>query len=136
MNNTIQYTVDNDGIATLMLDLPGKSMNVLCDDLISDLSECIEKVAADETIKGAIIASAKKTAFVAGADLTELVTAYDRGVTVQEGYEWSKTLSGVFRRMETCGKPFAVAINGLALGGGLELCLACHYRVMTDNPGA
>ena len=60
MNNTIQYTVDNDGIATLMLDLPGKSMNVLCDDLIADLSECIEKVAADETVKGAIIASAKK----------------------------------------------------------------------------
>ena len=136
MNNTIQYTVDNDGIATLILDLPGKSMNVLCDDLISDLSECIEKVAADEAIEGAIIASGKKTAFVAGADLTELVTAYDRGVTVQEGYEWSKGLSGVFRRMETCGKPFAVAINGLALGGGLELCLACHYRVMTDNPGA
>ena len=136
MNNTIQYTVDNDGIATLMLDLPGKSMNVLCDELISDLSACIEKVAADEAIKGAIIASAKKTGFVAGADLTELVTAYDRGVTVQEGYGWSKTLSDVFRRMETCGKPFAVAINGLALGGGLELCLACHYRVMTDDPRA
>ena len=136
MNNTIEYTVGNDGIAILMLDLSGKSMNILCDELISDLSGCIEKVAADEAIKGAIIASAKKTAFVAGADLTELVTAYDRGVTVQEGYEWSKTLSGVFRRMETCGKPFAVAINGLALGGGLELCLACHYRVMTDNPKA
>ena len=135
MNNTIQYTVDSDGIATLMLDLPGKSMNVLCDELIADLAECIEKVVEDEGVKGAIIASAKN-AFVAGADLTELVTAYDRGVTTQEGYEWSKGLSGVFRRMETCGKPFAVAINGLALGGGLELCLACHYRVMTDNPKA
>jgi len=135
MNNTIQYTVDNDGIASLVLDLPGKSMNVLCDELISDLSACIEKVAADEKVKGAIIASAK-TAFVAGADLTELVTAYDRGVTTQQGYEWSQALTGVFRRMETCGKPFAVAINGLALGGGLELCLACHYRVMTDDPKA
>ena len=136
MNNTIQYTVDNDGIATLMLDLPGKSIYVLFDELVTDLSACIEKVVTDETIKGAIIASAKKTGFVAGADLTELVTAYDRGVTVQEGYEWSKGLSDVLRRMETCGKPFAVAINGLALGGGLELCLACHYRVMTDNPRA
>ena len=135
MNNTIQYTVDNDGIATLMLDLPGKSMNVLCDELISDLSACIEKVAGDESVKGAVIASAK-AAFVAGADLTELVTAYDRGVTTQQGYEWSQGLTGVFRRMETCGKPFAVAINGLALGGGLELCLACHYRVMADHPKA
>ena len=102
MNNTIQYTVDNDGIATLMLDLPGKSMNVLCDALIADLSECIEKVVADDNVKGAIVASAK-SAFVAGADLTELVTAYDRGVTTLEGYEWSQGLSGVFRRMETCG---------------------------------
>ena len=135
MNNTIQYTVDSDGIATLMIDLPGKSMNVLCDEMISDLAACIEKVAATDSVKGAIVASAK-TAFVAGADLTELVTAYDRGVTIQEGYEWSRSLSGVFRRMETCGKPFAVAINGLALGGGLELCLACHYRVMTDHPKA
>ena len=135
MNNTIQYTVDSDGIATLMLDLPGKSMNVLCDALISDLAACIEKVVNDDAVKGAVIASAKP-AFVAGADLTELVTAYDRGVTIQQGYEWSKGLSGVFRRMETCGKPFAVAINGLALGGGFELCLACHYRVMVDHPKA
>ncbi len=135
MNNTIQYTVDSDGIAILMIDLPGKSMNVLCDEMINDLSACIEKVAADDAVNGAVIASAK-AAFVAGADLTELVTAYDRGVTAQEGYEWSKGLTNVFRRMETCGKPFAVAINGLALGGGLELCLACHYRVMTDHPGA
>lgn len=135
MNNTIQYTVDKDGIAILTIDLPGKSMNVLCDAMIRDLSDCIEKVAADDSVKGAVIASAK-AAFVAGADLTELVTAYDRGVTALEGYEWSKALTNVFRRMETCGKPFAVAINGLALGGGFELCLACHYRVMADDPKA
>jgi 3-hydroxyacyl-CoA dehydrogenase/enoyl-CoA hydratase/3-hydroxybutyryl-CoA epimerase len=135
MNNTIQYTVDNDGIATLLIDLPGKSMNVLCTELVSDLSECIDKVATDENVNGAILASGK-AAFVAGADLTELVTAYDRGVTAQQGYEWSRDLSHVLRKMETCGKPFAVAINGLALGGGFELCLACHYRVMSDHPKA
>jgi len=135
MNNTIQYTVDNDGIATLLLDLPGKSMNVLCEALLVDLSECVSKVVADENVRGAIIASAKP-AFVAGADLTELVTAHDRGVTAVQGYEWSRDLSAVLRTMETCGKPFAVAINGLALGGGFELCLACHYRVLSDNPKA
>ncbi len=79
MNNTIQYTVDNDGIATLLIDLPGKSMNVLCTELVSDLSDCIDKVATDENVNGAILASGK-AAFIAGADLTELVTAYDRGV--------------------------------------------------------
>ena len=135
MNKTIQYTVDRDGIAILMIDLPGKSMNVLCDDMIRELAACIEKVVADEAVKGAVVASSKAT-FVAGADLTELVTAHDRGVTAQQGYERSKALTNVFRRMETCGKPFAVAINGLALGGGLELCLACHYRVIADNPKA
>jgi 3-hydroxyacyl-CoA dehydrogenase/enoyl-CoA hydratase/3-hydroxybutyryl-CoA epimerase len=135
MNNTIQYSVDKDGIATLLLDLPGKSMNVLCDEMISELSDCIEKIAADENVTGAVLASAKAT-FVAGADLTELVTAYDRGITVREGYEWSRQLNAVLRRMETCGKAFAVAINGLALGGGLELCLAGHYRVMADHPKA
>jgi len=135
MNNTIQYTIDNDGIATLLIDLPGKSMNVLCTELVSDLSDCIDKVATDENVNSAIIASGKAT-FIAGADLTELVTAYDRGVTAQQGYEWSRDLSHVLRKMETCGKPFAVAINGLALGGGFELCLACHYRVMSDHPKA
>ena len=50
MNNTIQYTVDNDGIATLLIDLPGKSMNVLCTELVSDLSECVDKVATDENV--------------------------------------------------------------------------------------
>jgi len=135
MSNTIQYSVDNDGIATLMIDMPGKSMNVLSDGIITELSSCIDKVMADNNVSGAIVASAKKT-FIAGADLTEIVTAYDRGTTPQQGFEWSWTLNSVFRKLETCGKPFAVAINGLALGGGFELCLACHYRVLSDHPGA
>jgi 3-hydroxyacyl-CoA dehydrogenase/enoyl-CoA hydratase/3-hydroxybutyryl-CoA epimerase len=135
MNNTIEYTVGSDGIAVLTIDMPGTSMNVLSDEVTADLSECIEKVTADENVRGAIIASAKPT-FIAGASIKDLVTAFDRGMTVQEGYEWSQHLSQVFRRLETCGKPFAVAINGLALGGGFELCLACHYRVMSDHPKA
>ncbi len=135
MNNTIQYTVDDDGFATLMIDVPAKSMNVLNQQLITDLSACVDKVATDENVIGAILASAK-SAFVAGADIGELVSAFDRGVTAQQGCAWSQSLTRVFRRLETCGKPFAVAINGLALGGGLELCLACHYRVLSDDPRA
>lgn len=134
-NMAIQYSLDADGIATLVLDLPGKSMNVMCDALNNELAAHIEKFAIDDAVKGVIITSGK-SAFVAGADITELVTAYDRGLSAAEGYEWSIGLSRIYRRLETCGKPVAVAINGLVLGGGLELCLACHYRVMTDNPAA
>jgi len=134
MTNTIQYSVDNDGIATLLIDLPGKSMNVLGQKLVTDLSGCVDKVAADKMVKGAIVASAKSD-FIVGADLTELVTAFDRGLTAQQGYEASRSLSGILRKMETCGKPFAAAINGLALGGGFELCLACHYRVVSEETG-
>ena len=135
MNNTIQYSVDNDGIATLVIDVPGKSMNVLSGELISDLSECVDRVTTDKNVSGAIITSGKK-AFIAGADLTEIVSAYDRGMTPEQGYDLSQTLTIVLRKLETCGKPFAAAINGLALGGGFELCLACHYRVISDHPGA
>jgi len=135
MSNTIQYTVDQDGIALLTFDLPGKSMNVLTPELMQDLNTLVERAAADETVKGLVLTSAKQ-AFIAGADIKDMVTAYDRGVTPREGYEFSYALNRTLRRMETCGKPVAAAINGLALGGGLEVCLACHYRVLADHPKA
>lgn len=135
MSKTIQYSVDDDGIATLMLDLPGKSMNVLTAELIRDFSECVDRVSNDQSVFGAIVASGKP-AFVAGADLTEIMTAFDRGMTPLQGYEMSNKFTRVLRKMETCGKPFAVAISGLALGGGFELCLACHYRVLADHAKA
>ncbi len=135
MSKTIQYTVDADGIAILTLDIPGRSMNVLTPELVDDLKSCVEQLTADDAVKGAVITSAKP-AFMAGADLKDLVTAYERGLTVEEGYRQSQALSQVFRQLETCGKPVAAAINGIALGGGLELCLACHYRVLVDHPKA
>lgn len=133
--STIQYAVDDDGIAILTIDLPGKSMNVLTPELMQDLETLVQRVASDDSVKGAVITSGKK-AFIAGADIKDMVTAYDRGLTEKETFEFSHELNRRFRAMETCGKPFAVAINGLALGGGLEVCLACHYRVMTDDPKA
>jgi 3-hydroxyacyl-CoA dehydrogenase/enoyl-CoA hydratase/3-hydroxybutyryl-CoA epimerase len=135
MNNTIQYTVDQDGIAILTFDLPGKSMNVLTPELMEDLDTLVRKAAADNAVKGIVLTSAKK-AFIAGADIKDMVTAYDRGVTHKEAAEFSAELNRTLRAMETCGKPVAVAINGLALGGGLEVCLACHYRVLASDTGA
>jgi 3-hydroxyacyl-CoA dehydrogenase/enoyl-CoA hydratase/3-hydroxybutyryl-CoA epimerase len=135
MNNTIQYTVDQDGIALLTIDLPGMTMNVLTPELMEDLVSLTDRAAADDAVKGIVLTSAKK-AFIAGADIKDMVTAYDRGVTHKQGYEFSQVLNRALRKIETCGKPVAIAINGLALGGGLEVCLAGHYRVLANDTGA
>ena len=135
MNNTIQYAVDQDGIALLTIDLPGMPMNVLTPELMEDLSTLTEKAAADDAVKGIVLTSGKK-AFIAGADIKDMVSAYDRGISHQEAAEFSYELNATLRKMETCGKPVAVAINGLALGGGLEVCLAGHYRVLASDTGA
>jgi 3-hydroxyacyl-CoA dehydrogenase/enoyl-CoA hydratase/3-hydroxybutyryl-CoA epimerase len=110
-------------------------MNVLTPGFRKDLAECVEKVASDPAIRGAVIGSAKSS-FMAGADIKDMVGAYDRGTTAREASEFSWSLHKLFRRMETCGKPLAAAINGVALGGGLEVALACHYRVIEDGPKA
>ncbi len=135
MNNTIRYAVDQDGIALLTIDLPGTSMNVLTPELMADLAELTTRAAEDDDVKGLVLTSGKK-AFIAGADIKDMVTAYDRGITQKEAAEFSFELNKTLRGMETCGKPVAVAITGLALGGGLEVCLACHYRVLASDSGA
>jgi 3-hydroxyacyl-CoA dehydrogenase/enoyl-CoA hydratase/3-hydroxybutyryl-CoA epimerase len=135
MSNTIQYAVDADGIALLTIELPGMPMNVLTPDLMEELSTLTERAAADDAVKGIVITSGKKS-FIAGADIKDMVTAYDRGVTRKEAAQFSYGLNQTLRKMETCGKPVAAAINGLALGGGLEVCLACHYRVLASDTRA
>ena len=134
--------VDADGIATIIWDMPGKSMNVIDLTVIEELGGIVERIATDAAIKGAVITSGKDT-FCAGADLTllESLTRMFAEMAKREGeaaaatllFNESRKLSQLYRRIETCGKPFAAAINGTALGGGFELCLACHQRIAADN---
>jgi 3-hydroxyacyl-CoA dehydrogenase/enoyl-CoA hydratase/3-hydroxybutyryl-CoA epimerase len=135
--------VDADGIALVTWDAPGRSMNVIDLKVIEELSAIVDKVASDAAIKGAVVTAGKET-FCAGADLTmlevfsrtftDMAKAQGEEMAVKHLFEESRKLSQLYRRLETSGKPWVAAINGTALGGGFELCLACHYRVAADNP--
>ena len=129
---TIDFALDADGVAVLTIDVKTKPMNVITPDFLDDLAASVQRIRDDETVKGAVIASGKDT-FMAGADLKELVDTFDERTDAAEVYEYCRAYQQTLRQLETCGKPVAAAINGTALGGGLELALACHYRVAAIN---
>jgi 3-hydroxyacyl-CoA dehydrogenase / enoyl-CoA hydratase / 3-hydroxybutyryl-CoA epimerase len=132
-----------DGIALVTWDMPGRSMNLIDATTTAELSAIVEQVAADAAVKGVVMTSGKDS-FCGGADLSILQTMHRlfTETTASQGddaanalvFAESRKFSQLCRRIETCGKPWAAALNGTAVGGGFELALACHRRIAADNP--
>ena len=139
---TFRLEIDADGIAVATWDMAGRSMNVITPDVMADLAAIVEQIAGDPAIKGCVVTSGKGS-FSGGADLTMLqgLGAEYARLAERDGEEEamgfffaeSRKLSQLYRRLETCGKPFAAAVHGVCLGGAFELALACHYRVLSSD---
>ncbi|RWN35562.1 MAG: 3-hydroxyacyl-CoA dehydrogenase [Mesorhizobium sp.] len=133
--------IDADGIALVTWDMPGRSMNVFTEEAMRELNAIVDKVAGDAAIKGAVITSGKDT-FSGGADITllqKMLTTFaaEKGKDAERAtkalFDNAGMMTGLFRKLETCGKPWVSAINGTCMGGAFELSLACHGRVAADS---
>lgn len=136
MHSNIRFEVDADGVALLTLDVPGRPMNVFTPGFTDDLRAAVAQIAQRADVRGAVVTSGKASGFMAGADLKDLVGFHATGGSAVDAIEAIAPGGRALRELERCGKPVAVAINGVALGGGFELALACHHRVLLDDPRA
>ncbi len=128
----VRWEKGADGIAVVTLDDPGRSANTMNDRYLAAMGRVVDELAADPSISGVIVTSAKKT-FFAGGDLDSLSKA-----TPADAPQVLATVTEVkaqLRKLETLGRPVVAAMNGTALGGGLEIGLACHHRIGLDAPG-
>ena len=128
----INYKVENN-IAIISWNMTTSAMNVLNDISIPEFEGHLEKAYSDQEVKGIIITS-EKNEFIAGADVKMILRNNSKDPS--EMHKFSLEFNAIFRKLETCGKPVVAAMNGTALGGGYEVCLACHYRIALDNPKA
>lgn len=127
----IEYAVDGEGVATLTWRTPGP-VNTLSAASMGRFSACMDQALDDPQVKAVIVTSAKAD-FIAGADLNMILEMRDQPAEVI--FDRSVGMHAITRRMETAGKPVVAAMNGTALGGGYEIALACHRRIMAEGKG-
>jgi 3-hydroxyacyl-CoA dehydrogenase/enoyl-CoA hydratase/3-hydroxybutyryl-CoA epimerase len=131
MTGTFNYEKDSDNIVTVTMDMSGP-VNAMNDEYVALMGETIERLEAErESIAGVVLTSAKSS-FFAGGDIKSMLSLKP-GEGEAEMFEMNLKIKGMLRRMEKLGRPVVAAINGAALGGGYEICLACHHRVALDS---
>ena len=127
MYNHVLFEPGDDGIALITVNRPDK-LNALSGAVVAELRHAFGRVAGEAAIRAAIVTGAGEKAFVAGADINELAA-----LSPVEAREYARRGQETFRLLETCGKPTVAAVNGFALGGGLELAMACAVRFASEN---
>jgi enoyl-CoA hydratase len=127
MYNHVLVEPADDGIVVVTVNRPDK-LNALSSAVIGELRDAFGRIGDDTAIRGAIVTGAGEKAFVAGADISEL-----EALSPAEGRAFARRGQETFRLLETCGKPTVAAVNGFALGGGLELAMACAVRFASEN---
>lgn len=133
-SNTIKYEKDSDGIVVLTFDDPNQSTNTMNSDYVESMKATVDRLESElDSVTGVVLTSAKKT-FFAGGDLNDLIQA--KPERAEEITNRSLDIKADLRRLETFGRPVVAAINGAALGGGLEIALATHHRIVADVKGS
>ena len=123
-------TAVEDGIAVVTFDLPGEPVNKLSDAVKVEFEALLIRIRDDDAIRAAVLISGKPDSFIAGADIEQFTALTTESAAERLSFEGQEMVN----RVEALAKPVVAAIHGACLGGGLELALACHYRVATDHP--
>ena len=132
MTGQFHYEKDNDNIVTVTMDMSGP-VNAMNDEYIGLMSATVERLEKErDDIAGVVLTSAKKT-FFAGGDIKNMLKA-EPGKDEEGLFLMCEEIKGMLAKLEKLGKPVVAAINGAALGGGYEICLACHHRVALNSP--